>query len=214
MKSKFIKIILVTIIAVILVHPFNALAATISQNLEEVLIEEELEHPFSDYKENDDQITIYFFRGKGCGFSAQFLTYLGSLVNEYGKYFNVEAYEVWYNADNSNLLYEVADFLGKEVTGVPFVVIGDQVFDGYLPEYNDAIREQIMAVYNSEDRYDVMEEMKEAKKQEENSKISGTQVIFWNFLFVLASTMTILSYNMKKFKDLSKKIEKIEKKKK
>ena len=39
----------------------------VSQNLEEALIEEGIEHDLKNYKESDDKINIYLFRGNGCG---------------------------------------------------------------------------------------------------------------------------------------------------
>ena len=42
-------------------------------NLKEALAEEEIEEEFKNYSESDDQITIYLFRGKGCGYCRAFL---------------------------------------------------------------------------------------------------------------------------------------------
>ena len=76
-------------------------------NFDEVLTEEGIEHDFSNYTESDDKITIYFFRGKGCKFCRAFLSYLNDIVPEYGKYFNVVAYDVWNDRNSDKLLDEV-----------------------------------------------------------------------------------------------------------
>lgn len=214
MKNKIIVIMLILTCAIIM--PFQIFAAEknyVTQNLDEVLTAENIEHDFSNYRETDDQITIYFFRGSGCSFCAGFLRFLNSIVGEYGKYFKVEAYEIWQNRNNAKLMEEVADFLGENANGVPFVIIGDQVFSGYMTEYDDLVKQQIKALYDSDDRYDVMEEMAKAKKEEEKYNISGYAVIVWNALFVASGTAVILLYNMKKYQEINSRLSKLERKK-
>ncbi len=141
-----------------------------SLNLKEVLTQEEIEPNLSNYKESNDQITIYLFRGDGCGYCKAFLTFLNSIVPEYGKYFKLESYEVWHNAHNAELLEKVSAFNGEVAGGVPYIVIGDKVFPGYAEKYNDSIKAAIMDLYNSKNRYDVFEAM---AKAEWNSKVKG-----------------------------------------
>ena len=130
-------------------------------NLKEALKDEEIDEAFKDYKENDKQVTIYLFRGKGCAYCRAFLTFLNSITDEYGKYFKVVSFEVWNDAENSALLSSVAAFMNKELEGVPFIVIGDKVFDGYTESYDEDIKNTIKELYDSKDRYDVFAEMTE-----------------------------------------------------
>lgn len=132
-------------------------------NLEEVLTEENLEHDLSGYQENDKQTIIYLFRGNGCSFCRSFLTFLNSIVPEYGNYFRVVSYETWYDVENSTLMKEVASFLKTKADGVPFIIIGDKYFLGYTSSYDDAIKEAIMEQYESETKYNVIEKLNEAK---------------------------------------------------
>ena len=86
--------------ATLLVMPFNVYAGTKkvlgkeyeTKNLTETLADEELEKEFSKYSENDNQIPIYLFRGKGCSFCRAFLGFINSITNEYGKYFKLVAF--------------------------------------------------------------------------------------------------------------------------
>ena len=133
-------------------------------NFDEVLTEEGIEHDFSNYSESDDKITIYFFRGKGCKFCRAFLSYLNDIVPEYGKYFNVVAYDVWNDRNSDKLLDEVSEFLNQPSEGIPYAIIGDTVFNGYSTDYDEAIKEAIKKEYNKKKRYDVLFEMKEAKE--------------------------------------------------
>lgn len=143
-------------------------------NFDEVLTEEGIEHDFSNYTESDDKITIYFFRGKGCKFCRAFLSYLNDIVPEYGKYFNVVAYDVWNDRNSDKLLDEVSEFLNQPSEGIPYAIIGDTVFNGYSTDYDEAIKEAIKKEYNKKKRYDVLFEMKEAK--EEENKVDFTPV--------------------------------------
>ena len=114
-----------------------------TMNLKETLAAEEIELTYTDYKETDDQITIYMFRGNTCGFCKSFLNFLNSITEEYGKYFKLESYEVWGNQDNAELLNSVGEFLGEQAGGVPFIVIGDKVFPGYNEVYDEDIKTAI-----------------------------------------------------------------------
>ena len=143
-------------------------------NFDEVLTEEGIEHDFSNYTESDDKITIYFFRGKGCKFCRAFLSYLNDIVPEYGKYFNVVAYDVWNDRNSDKLLDEVSEFLNQPSEGIPYAIIGDTVFNGYSTDYDEAIKKAIKKEHNKKKRYDVLFEMKEAK--EEENKVDFTPV--------------------------------------
>jgi len=132
-------------------------------NLEGALREENIEHDLSEYNENDKQTIVYVFRGNGCSFCRSFLTFLNSIVPEYGDYFRVVSYETWHDADNSMLMREVSSFLEAKAQGVPFIIIGDKYFLGYTASYDEDIKKAIMDQYNSKEKYDVIEELSKAK---------------------------------------------------
>lgn len=169
------KIILVLVLVLGLAMPLYTKAATKSLNLKEALQEEqiELDKAFENYKETDDQAIIYLFRGNGCGFCRAFLTFLNSIVGEYGKYFKVISYEVWYDQENNALLDSVSKYLDNPAQGVPYIVIGDKVFAGYAESYDDEIKSTIKALYDTkkDDRYDVMREMEENPNKEDRTTI-------------------------------------------
>ena len=161
------KRILVLVVALLLVIPFNVKAYSEDTKyntlgLKEALEVEELEEEFEEYEETDDQVTIYLFRRDGCYYCRGFLSFLNSIADEYGKYFKLVSYEVSTDQQNSELFAEVSKFKdGQEATGVPYIVIGDQVFGGYAEDYDQSILAAIMNLYNTpkEDRYDVLYEL-------------------------------------------------------
>ena len=161
------KLLLTLIIFIILLTPINIKAEEFddkypSLNLKEVLKEEDIDPSFTNFDENDsNKITIYLFRGKGCAFCRAFITYLNSIVKDYGKYFKLKSFEVWYNSNNSTLLSKTSTFMGEKASGIPYILIGDKVFTGYTSEYDEDIKTAIKDLYESKDRYDVFTEMKD-----------------------------------------------------
>ena len=132
-----------------------------TSSFQEMLDEEKIEKDFSNYVETDDQIIIYLFRGTGCNYCKEFLKFLNSIAKDYGTYFRVVGFEVWYNTENSKLLSKVADLTGVAASGVPYIIIGDKVFNGYASKYNDEIKEKIIDEYYSNFRYDVIKALNE-----------------------------------------------------
>lgn len=167
---KHLKKILILVFSLALIMPFGVNAYDKDTkyntlNYLETLADEEIEHEFENYEEKDDQVVIYMFRGHGCGYCKAFLGFLNSITNDYGKYFKLVSYEVWNDQQNSELLSEVAEFMGTEAGGVPYIIIGDKVFPGYTQSYDEEIKTKIEDMYNikPEDRYDVFKKMQEKK---------------------------------------------------
>ena len=179
-------------------------------DFEATLADEELEHEYKEYKPNSDAITIYLFRGKGCGYCRAFLSFLNSITDEYGKYFVLESYEVWNDQANSTLLSEVSNYMGEEAGGVPYIVIGDKVFAGYAEQYDDGIKEAITTLYETKKskRYDVLTEMKKnPKKSTSSDGVSSNSVVIWSLVFTIFSLIVLVSYINLKFKELNIKID-------
>lgn len=178
-------------------------------NLDEALAEEGIEKAYKDYKETDDQVVIYLFRGNGCGYCRAFLTFLNNSVEEYGKYFKVVSFETWYDEENFNLMSEVSQFMGNQAEGVPFIIIGDQVYAGYSSEYDDSIIATIKSLYDEKDRYDVIKEYnKEAGKTAKAERRAANGPIIWNFIFTAIATACVMVYVNKSNKVLLAEIKK------
>jgi len=164
-------------------------------NFKETLADEEIKEEFTGYSENDNQITIYLFRGKGCGYCRAFLNFLNGITTEYGQYFKVVSFETWYDEDNGKLLNTISNFMGEQAGGVPYIVIGDKVFAGYASSYDDSIKEAITALYESKDRYDVFEEYNKSISEAKKAANAGTtKIVIWNFVFVTIATVIICCY--------------------
>ena len=194
MKKKIAIIVLMLLSIIIPVKAF-AKEQYKTLNLKETLAEEGIEEKFSNYKETDDQITIYMFRGKGCAYCRKFLEFLNGITDEYGKYFKLVSFESWYNEENSNLLGEISTFMGEQASGVPYIIIGDKVFGGYTESYDESIKTAIKTLYDSKDRYDVFEEYEYSKKWDKILNPSNFTVIIWTICLVAVSTVVIVLTN-------------------
>ena len=207
--KKFMSILLVGLLFI----PMLANADTkeyVTQNLEEALTEEGIEHDLGDYKESDDKINIYLFRGNRCTHCKAFLTFLSENIDELGKYFNLVSYEIFGSQENSKLMSEVSKFFGEEATGVPYIVIGEEYFAGYGSGLNEDIKKAIKETYESKDRYDVMEEINKPVEDAKAKDVSP-QIIMWNAFFIAVATAVILFINNRQFKELNTKIDKLQK---
>lgn len=161
-------------------------------NFREILAQEQIKEEFKDYSETDDQITIYLFRGNGCGFCQRFLKFMNSITTEYGKYFKVVGFEVWNDQANSELLSRVASFLGEDAGGVPYIIIGDQVFPGYADTYDEGIKTAIKSLYDSKDRYDVFEEYNKAIEKAKSEEYAKTmRPVIFNAIFVCVGVVVV-----------------------
>jgi len=167
-----------------------------SLGLKEVLEEESIEAKFDSYEETDDQINVYLFRGNGCTYCRSFLEFLNTIASdEYGKYFKLVSFETWYDENNYHLLESLSEFMGSAAQGVPYIIIGDQVFPGYASDYDEAIKAAITDLYNSEDRYDVIEAYNENLKAEEKAKNANTnKIIIFNLVFLTAATVVVVIF--------------------
>lgn len=99
-----------------------------------------------------EKINVYLFKRDGCGFCANALSFFTELSKEeeYQNYFNLVAKDVVKNKVDSDLMARAAKHFGLELNGVPFIVIGDQTFEGYSNTFDDQIKEAIKNAYEQE----------------------------------------------------------------
>lgn len=208
MKKVWITLLLLAV----MILPTHVFADEIaSQNLDKILTSKSITHDFSNYSENDDQAIVYLFYGQSCGYCQKFLEFLNSIIPEYGKYFKVVGYEVWSNSANSDLMDKAAKILDKNADGVPFIVIGNQVFTGYSSSYDDKIKSAIKKLYDTkkEDRYDILAEIEKGDSQK-TSGVSSKAVILWNLAFTVVAVFVIYGITNSQNKALVAKIEDLE----
>jgi thiol-disulfide isomerase/thioredoxin/uncharacterized membrane protein HdeD (DUF308 family) len=83
-------------------------------------------------------VIVYMFWGDGCPHCAEAEPFLEGLAQKYPGV-ELRFYEVWNNADNLQLLKDMAAKAGFEPTAVPTIFIGDRYWTGY----SEALGQQI-----------------------------------------------------------------------
>ena len=184
------------VILILLIMPFSVLAE------EEETTNENENTETTEKTEDDKRVRIYFFRGEGCPHCEEAEEWFKSIEDEYGEKFVIVDYEVWYDEDNASLMSKVAEKRGEEVGGVPYIIIGDQTFNGFDSSYEDSIKSKIDEMYNKEveDRYDIMKLLGEdvkvdpAKKtgKKSDSHTSDIIAIIVILLVVIAGVFGII----------------------
>ncbi len=101
----------------------------------------------------DNKVNIYFFYGNGCPHCENELSFFDEIEDEYGKYYNLYIFEVWYDDYNSNLLKIFSYSMGKSVNSVPYTIIGNEVISGFAEVSKNQIKNAIIKNYNED--YDV-----------------------------------------------------------
>ncbi|MEM7738018.1 MAG: hypothetical protein AAF267_19745 [Deinococcota bacterium] len=102
--------------------------------------------------------TLYFFWGDGCPHCEAAKPFLAELEVRYPT-LEVQSFEVWYNADNRELLQIFAEAYNTDVGGVPAIFVGKQVWVGYAEHIQAEIDNQVglcvnigcSSLYQSED---------------------------------------------------------------
>ena len=105
-----------------------------------------------DIKYDKNKVNIYLFWGNGCPHCEDFLDFLEENT-DYKDLYTLNTFEVWYNQDNYNLMNEFATALDEDVTGVPFIVIGNKSFKGFSSSLEEEILNAIKEGHSNS--YDV-----------------------------------------------------------
>lgn len=105
-----------------------------------------------------EKITIYIFRGDGCGHCANAINYFNELGDEYDDYFEVKTYETWYNSNNNKLGKAVAEKFDYEFEGVPFIVVGEKYVGGFGSTTGETLIEYALDYYQDKNYKDVVKE--------------------------------------------------------
>jgi len=107
----------------------------------------------------DEKLNIYLFWGKGCPHCEDLASFLNS-QKDYKKYYNLFTFEVWNDKKNNDLMIMLSEELNEKITGVPYLIIGDKTFKGYLTSMDEEILEAIKE-QSTKEHYDIYKKIKE-----------------------------------------------------
>lgn len=80
-----------------------------------------------------DEVNLHFFWASGCPHCAEEKIFLDELKNRYPQLI-IKDYEITSRRENLELLQKIGAELQVDVSGIPFTVIGQQQFIGYLSD--------------------------------------------------------------------------------
>ena len=133
-----------------LIEPINVEEEEEEINPEDVVIDV----VYDDIVYDENKVNIYLFWGDGCSHCKALKEFLGSIENEYGKYYTLHKYETWYDETNKKAMDQFSAKMGVKATGVPYMIIGEKVFSGYSKSNNQEIIDAIVSQHkNSYDVY-------------------------------------------------------------
>lgn len=166
---KYIKY-LVVLLAIFLVLPFGVFAEDENNTTSE---------SEATVSNDDKRVNLYLFRGEGCPHCAEAEEWFDSIKGKYGDYFKVVDYEVWNDEDNAKLMEKVAKLRNEDVSGVPYIIIGDKSWNGFDESYEDEMIDQIKSVYSQDvsKRYDIMNYVNDSSSNSKTKKSSSSDVL-------------------------------------
>lgn len=117
-----------------------------------------------------EPVKLYIFHGSTCQYCLATFEWLDTIEEEYGDYFDLVDYEVWGSQENASLMEEVADIMGDNASGVPYLIVGNYSYpNGFAADtivdeesgktLGDQLIQQILEVYEDDEHYDVMVEI-------------------------------------------------------
>ncbi|PLX25920.1 hypothetical protein C0580_00985 [Candidatus Parcubacteria bacterium] len=82
----------------------------------------------------EEKEELHFFWQIGCPHCAKEEIFLEGIEEKYGDYLEIKRYEISREPENIKLLQQFGKDLGVDIKGVPFTVVGEEYFVGYLSD--------------------------------------------------------------------------------
>lgn len=153
-----------------------------------------------------EKINVYVFTKDGCPYCEKAKTFLNSITEDYGKYFNLVVYEVYdaeWNAD-ANLkkaMDSVAKKRGDTVNGVPYIVIGNEAsWNGYQSGFDDDIKKAIKKAYENEDYEDIVAPLISNNNTTKDEHSNDTVIIVGILVVLVGGIGSLMYFSRKKQK--------------
>lgn len=123
--------------------------------------------------EAQEKVSLYLFWSYGCPHCQKEKIFLAKLVEKYPQ-LEIKDYEVSSSQTNAALLKKAGDSLGVNVSGVPFTVIGQEYFVGYLNDETTGKEIEAAVNYALENDYqDVVGSLFSRNEESDQDKVKG-----------------------------------------
>jgi len=184
---KFLKLFVFVLISFTIFTSVHASGKYTSNTLKEACLEDGITCSFTERAYDENKPSIYIFRRTGCSYCKQMMSYIASLMDEYGDKINVVTYEAYINDSNLPLARLTAQKLGETLSGFPYTVIGSKSFEGYLESYNESIVAAIENVISGQDQYDAVKAVLNGSSEEIESSNRKVVIVFLFGIIVVFS---------------------------
>ena len=147
-----------------------------------------------------NEVKVYLFRGEGCPHCEEAIEWFDSIEGKYGDKFQLISYETWYNDENQELLDQVGNTLKQEISGVPFIIIGQQNWSGFSSNMEEGILAEIEAEYKVDpsERFDIMDNLVAVEETTESGFDSTSFIVLVVAVIVIGAIMGVVYMNKKK----------------
>jgi len=183
---------------ILLLIPINVFAYDIKldeyekKTLDQILIDIGNDK-FIDTEENYQGIPIYFFYGKECGYSKQFIDfYVDQVLPKYKHKIHIVGFETWHDNKNASLYATILKYKKSDYEGSPLIIIGDRVFEGYTQSYNNQIISAIDNTIKNNNKKDIIEEMNSISDNDLDNEIKKIILIPLFIILLIVALVFII----------------------
>lgn len=104
-------------------------------------------------KAEEKQLDLYLFYGDGCPHCKALEEYLDDYLKDKDN-IKLHEYEIWYSEENQNLFKKVQNAMNIKANGIPYLVIGGDVVQGFMENYTEEKINGYIKYYQNKDYND------------------------------------------------------------
>ncbi len=104
-------------------------------------------------KAEEKQLDLYLFYGDGCPHCKALEEYLDDYLKDKDN-IKLHEYEIWYSEENQNLFKKVQNAMNIKANGIPYLVIGEDVVQGFMENYTEEKINGYIKYYQNKDYND------------------------------------------------------------
>lgn len=104
-------------------------------------------------KAEEKQLDLYLFYGDGCPHCKALEEYLDDYLKDKDN-IKLHEYEIWYSEENQNLFKKVQNAMNIKANGIPYLVIGEDVVQGFIENYTEEKINGYIKYYQNKDYND------------------------------------------------------------
>ena len=101
-------------------------------------------------------VNVYLFSGETCPVCQRARTYFEELNEDLDGKINLIEYEVWNNEENQTNMQKVAEEFGDTLSGVPYIIVGEESFNAFSDVIGLRIKDAIETEIKKENPQDLV----------------------------------------------------------